>query len=467
MQLVVDVGIDIDRDENRAAIAAGNVPLQAAHALQAREDQLNAWEQDLRRRDASDGGRGNAGDGSRGNGGRSGGSRVSGGRYNGGRGDRTTCGRGADAGGGGGRSGLNTGAPFTPQGTGRAPMPPHTRNMPAAGNVTNASLHLASLAPHGMMLGGLTADSIAIDSLFEQTPILSAVGTRTARAAQGAATDDAPPLADDAPYAERTAPSEPAEPARERTRAAQSARPLASDETPAATRAAASPSPAAAGTRMQPPARAGKRNAPPPRVAAKPQRNPAQRQDLGDACDVSDSDMIQRRQQVMRDLVDVPEWNELPERLRTAILKSTMVVTVSDLIGAARHGGLTGALVRLGQVLQRDDAALCGSPVQQNAVMVQALRKIALSDLTLHPNIVQKFNAVLHCAMTAATAGAQARHAHCRIPRRVRVCVRGCARAPGAGHCGVRAQSAGGELCAAPCCAGPALPIGVLPPDAS
>ena len=94
------------------------------------------------------------------------------------------------------------------------------------------------------------------------------------------------------------------------------------------------------------------------------------------------------------------EWNELPERLRTAILKSTMVVTVSDLIGAARHGGLTSALVRLGQVLQRDDAALCGSPVQQNAVMVQALCKIALSDLTLHPNIVQKFNAVLHCAMT-------------------------------------------------------------------
>ena len=108
-----------------------------------------------------------------------------------------------------------------------------------------------------------------------------------------------------------------------------------------------------------------------------PRRRAVARKDLGDTCQEEDSDALIRRREALERLRSSPEWQaEVPQRVATALFKSTVVMSLSDIVAMLRNEALADTLLRLARVLANKgvSAAQAQADTQMAAALVEMAR---------------------------------------------------------------------------------------------
>ena len=97
------------------------------------------------------------------------------------------------------------------------------------------------------------------------------------------------------------------------------------------------------------------------------------RQDLGDVCDVSDSPAPRSERTRQHQLRDALQNAGVSERLRHAILNSSLVLRLEDIFAMLRDGNLTSALSQLARKLDRSHITNADTTDQNFAVTASAI----------------------------------------------------------------------------------------------
>ena len=117
-----------------------------------------------------------------------------------------------------------------------------------------------------------------------------------------------------------------------------------------------------------------------------PKRRGRLRYDAGDACGEDDStQLVSRRRAAEAVLHQQAPWKALPSKVVNTILRSSIVMSLADVIALLRNQPLADLLLELGKLVNESPDALRGSAAAQSARVVSLLRDMALADDTLDP----------------------------------------------------------------------------------
>ena len=289
--------------------------------------------------------------------------------------------RGAGRNGGGGRGG------GTGRGRGGANDGRQVRFTEDAGhNGAPTGARVSSAIAHCIM--SASAAPIDIDALLSGAPQLCSV----TRAQQRAAEPERPP-ADGAGSGRPGGTAAPVP--------ADANSPAVAAEPANVAGGAASAPPAAAPSAAEVPPIAGTPVIEAPAARSRRSRNrkrPTNRRDQGDTCDVSDSAAQQERQERLQALRDTADWRVIPDKVSKTILRSTMVLTLADVIAILRKKSLAEVLLQLAGELQREEAPLNGSALQQANQLSAVMLRQAQADPGVEGAAVMALGAAISAA---------------------------------------------------------------------
>jgi hypothetical protein len=106
----------------------------------------------------------------------------------------------------------------------------------------------------------------------------------------------------------------------------------------------------------------------------KPKRRDAFRPDQGDVCGVDDSLGLAQYTELLHKTARSEDWRAVPERVRAALLKSTVGVRIADVI-AIGNEPLARTLLDLGRILAKQADGLGSAPVMQENAALAALQR--------------------------------------------------------------------------------------------